>query len=315
MRTRNLYTVGEKFGEWTLVKYNKDKKRWIAKCECGTEKLVFVRHLSLGNSKGCIKCAKKRAGSHMMTGTAEHKTWAGMKSRCLNKNNARYHQYGGRGISICERWNIFENFFEDMGLRPKGKSLDRIDVDGNYCKENCRWATPKEQMRNRTLNKKNRLGKSITEAAEETGIPYHTLQTRLIRGWDIDRALTLPLQDKNKSICAIARHKGMNGETVLCRIRRGWSIEKALSVPIKEKSKELSDKARLAGIDTEIVRARIKRGWTEEMALSLPCKDKSKSLSSIAKEKGMSVCAVLARVRKGWSTEKALSVPVRSKSA
>lgn len=270
MRTRNLYTVGEKFGEWTLVKYNKDKKRWIAKCECGTEKLVFVRHLSLGNSKGCSKCSKKRKNTHMMTNTVEYKTWSGMRGRCLNKNNDRYHQYGGRGISVCERWNRFENFIEDMGQRPEGKSLDRIDVDGNYCKENCRWATPKEQMRNTTLNKKNGLGKSIIEAADDVGLPYSTLQSRLNRGWDIDRALTLPLQDKNESVRVKARLKGMNADTVSCRINRGWSIEKALSTPIKTRSNEFTEKARLAGINPETVRSRINLGWTEEMALSVP---------------------------------------------
>jgi len=76
-----------------------------------------------------------------------------MKTRCLNKNHKHYSYYGGRGISICEQWLIFENFYKDMGERPEGMTLDRIDSDGNYCKENCRWATRSEQVLNRSQPK------------------------------------------------------------------------------------------------------------------------------------------------------------------
>ncbi len=86
--------------------------------------------------------------THGLSGTPTYGTWFSMKVRCLNKNSEKYRHYGGRGIKVCERWLSFENFFEDMGIRPKGKTLDRVDVNGHYEKKNCRWATQSEQMLN-----------------------------------------------------------------------------------------------------------------------------------------------------------------------
>jgi hypothetical protein len=92
--------------------------------------------------------------THLTKRATEYNIWHGMKQRCLNKNSASYHNYGGRNIGICERWNKFENFLEDMGKRPKGKTLDRIDNDGNYKPLNCRWSTWEEQASNRRYTKR-----------------------------------------------------------------------------------------------------------------------------------------------------------------
>ncbi len=93
----------------------------------------------------------KHQGTHRLTNTPTYSSWEGMKARCLNPNDSNYHRYGGRGITICEQWLAFKNFLEDMGTRPDGLTLDRVDNDGNYELDNCRWATWKEQANNRPI--------------------------------------------------------------------------------------------------------------------------------------------------------------------
>lgn len=105
-------------------------------------------------------------------------SWIGMIQRCYYTRHAHYSKYGGRGISVCDAWRIFENFLRDMGERPAGKSLDRIDTNKDYCLKNCRWASKSEQMRN-TRRALTFEGKALAQWAEETGVPYHTLKARL----------------------------------------------------------------------------------------------------------------------------------------
>lgn len=120
-------------------------------------------------------------------------SWRAMVERCTNPNASDYHNYGGRGIKVCDRWKgSFESFLEDMGERPKGKTLDRKEVNGNYTPENCKWSTTKEQSRNRrttvliTLDNRTQ---TLGEWAKETGISRHTIQWRLKNGWSVERAL------------------------------------------------------------------------------------------------------------------------------
>lgn len=134
--------------------------------------------------------------------TNTYTKWANMKSRCQNKNDPRYKWYGGRGISICDEWQLFSGFYSDMGDPPTAKhSLDRIDNNKGYYKDNCRWTTHKEQCRNRSSNSLityNGQTKSKTEWAEDYGLTYHQLKNRLSSGWAIEKALTTPLQGKTK---------------------------------------------------------------------------------------------------------------------
>lgn len=152
--------IGDKNGRLTLIstfiqgKYSKG----IFSCECGTISEKYISHVTSGFTKscGCIRreVSRKKELTHGKTNTAEFTTWQGMRSRCYNLNSTKYKNYGGRGIIICDRWrNSFENFLEDMGEKPTPKhSIDRIRVNGNYEKSNCRWATIIEQMRNTTRN-------------------------------------------------------------------------------------------------------------------------------------------------------------------
>ena len=116
-----------------------------------------------------------------------------MKSRCTNPNFHKYESYGSRGIKICDKWMTFEGFIEDMGERPDGMTIDRLDVDGDYCKENCRWATTSQQARNKTNTRYiTAFGrtKCLADWSEETGIDHRTIGTRLARGWSPERSLT-----------------------------------------------------------------------------------------------------------------------------
>lgn len=129
------------------------RRKFLCQCDCGNQKEVQFGHLKSGHTQSC-GCFHKETFNNKKHGLKYHPiyhTWTDMKQRCLNNKNSRYNDYGGRGIIVCDSWlgkNGFVNFLNDMGERPIGKSLDRIDNDGNYCKENCRWATISEQNKN-----------------------------------------------------------------------------------------------------------------------------------------------------------------------
>lgn len=134
---------------------------------------------------------------HGCTGTYEHGIWLQMKQRCLDPNNAAYDRYGGRGIKVCDRWlNSFEAFLDDMGPRPTGLTIDRINNNGHYEPTNCRWTTYREQRLNSrsvrllTFNGETRC---LTDWARITGIGECTIFYRLQRGWSVERALTEPV--------------------------------------------------------------------------------------------------------------------------
>jgi len=150
---RNKLT-GKTFGRLLVVKFDKtikDHTYWQVRCVCGTDKVSKGELLKLGKvrSCGCIKRNNSPAKTHGMSFTPTHASWRDMKGRCLNKNRTRYKDYGGRGITVCNDWLNFERFLKDMGVKPKGLTLERINNDGNYEPSNCKWATYKEQNNNR----------------------------------------------------------------------------------------------------------------------------------------------------------------------
>lgn len=141
--------VGLTFGKWFVlnrVPNKHDNKRYLCKCECGNQKEVDGYRLRKGLSKSCPKC---RVKTHGMCYTDTFRIWAGMFRRCYNSNFKAFKYYGGRGIKVCERWFKFENFLADMGERPPMLQIDRINNDGNYEPDNCRWVTSKVNNANR----------------------------------------------------------------------------------------------------------------------------------------------------------------------
>lgn len=192
-RFKNL--TGQVFGKFTVLSFA-GNRRWLCRCECGREVKVAGYHLTGEKSKACTKCAKV---THGKSKTVEHKTWLAMRERCNNPKCRYFKHYGGRGIKVCERWDSFELFLQDVGPRPSPKhSLDRYpDNDGNYEPGNVRWATESEQKRNqrsRTQYVFNGRSQLLSEWAEELGIPRATLSNRLYEGWTIERAFTTPVK-------------------------------------------------------------------------------------------------------------------------
>ena len=130
----------------------------------------------------------------MVKGTPTHNTWKMMLQRCSNPNHHAFNRYGGAGITVCERWRSYKNFLADMGERPDGKTLDRIDGKGSYEPENCRWATWEEQHANKDWALKVD-GEMLIRLCEERGLPYQTVWTRIKRyGWSVEDALNRPLR-------------------------------------------------------------------------------------------------------------------------
>ena len=191
--------TSQKFGRLTAVKITGKNKQghyvWLCKCECGNEKEISGTCLRRGATKSC-GCLQKEMSAktnrkskkyqmYKISQKTEYSSWSHMKNRCLNKNDNKYKSWGGRGITVCDRWLKFENFYKDMGKKPFNKySIDRINNDGNYELQNCRWATRKEQMRNRRNNKIiTYQGKTLclVEWAERLNIDYSILKGKLRR--------------------------------------------------------------------------------------------------------------------------------------
>ena len=165
---------------------------------------VSAYNLRSGWSKscGCLKASRGGTNAnHGMHKTSTYNVWNGMKARCLNPKNPKYHRYGGRGIKVCDRWLAFENFFADMGEKPQGKSLDRHpNNDGDYEPGNCRWATIAEQNNNTSVNhllEYNGEVKTVSEWAIKVGLHQDCLFSRILNlGWSVERALTTPSKGK-----------------------------------------------------------------------------------------------------------------------
>ena len=194
------------FNHWTLIEKDEAKSGndiyWLCKCTCGTMRAVRLASVKRDISKSCGCINKLGVQKHMETKTRTFRSWSSMKDRCLNKNSDSYYLYGERGITICKAWvNDYAQFKKDMGVRPWRKSLDRIDNDGDYCPENCKWSTHLQQQ----MNKRNTIrveldGKEyfLFEIAKKYNLTYQTVHWRYRKGWTIKRIVNTPVDKKRK---------------------------------------------------------------------------------------------------------------------
>lgn len=208
-----LDLTGQRFGRLVALQDSGERRTkrtmWHCRCDCGTVSLVSVSNLRGGGTQSCGCLGRERAskrrlkhghtkGNHISKKniSSAYVSWTAMKSRCSRKVAHNYKYYGGRGITVCDRWrDSFENFLADMGPRPPKHSLDRINNDGNYEPGNCRWASDIVQKRNKrsvALVEYDGRSRHIADWAVEIGISHEILYRRLRMGWSVARAFTQP---------------------------------------------------------------------------------------------------------------------------
>lgn len=217
-KTRRTDLTGRIFGRWTVLKFvcvRSKTAKWLCRCECGQEREVYANTLMSGEGKSCgclsrelvAARAFKHGGSVGRRMSPEYAAWVNAKSRCFRPNDPGYANYGGRGITMSEDWkNSFAHFLADMGKRPDTESsIGRINNDGNYCAENCRWETKVQQCNNTRHNHFitfNGITQSRAAWARNAGIPIARFRSRLKYGWSIARILSTPqsLIDRTKHL-------------------------------------------------------------------------------------------------------------------
>lgn len=177
---RLIDITGQKFGRLVALKrVSGVRTQWLCKCECGVVVTVASGSLRMGDTSSCGCLYREHMATYRTHGksrTPEHKIWISMKQRCFQPNHKSYKDYGGRGITVCNAWaGSFENFLLDMGTRPTGWSIERLDNNGNYEPNNCQWAPRREQNRNKRTNIPWFGFKTIVEAAEALEVPARNL--------------------------------------------------------------------------------------------------------------------------------------------
>lgn len=258
--------AGKRYGNLTIIKRIEDKPygkqgrvkaMFLCQCDCGIIKEIDWDSLKRGATISCgchkNKIAGDRFKTHGLSNTPEYVSWKNMKSRCYNKNNISYKNYGGRGITVCDSWlTSFENFYKDMGEKPSPElSLERSNVNGNYECDNCYWATVFIQSNNKTNNVHIEFdgeGKTLREWASSTGISYNVLKRRRLRGWSIKDLLTKPVKSPKKytylnktlTLHEWAEELKLEYTTLQSRLYRGWAIERAFKSELEVVPKKTS---------------------------------------------------------------------------
>lgn len=207
--------TGKRFGRWTVLFYGwrlpRWKHAWICRCDCGQLGYARSHHLAYGLSQSCgCLCRQRTADAnqkHGWAGTRTHRIWKLMRERCRRKANPHYHNYGGRGIKVCKRWESFANFINDMGECPNGLSIGRINNNLGYGPKNCRWETRIQQANNKRNNivlKFGGVSKTLPEWSRSVGISKCNLRHRIVvLGWSAKRALTTPVRKNKRRVISV----------------------------------------------------------------------------------------------------------------
>lgn len=201
---------GKIFGSWTVLGFHSRAKHgqaiWMCRCACGTEKPVIMASMQKGRSTscGCEAIGKRtlKQTKHGMAGTTTYKSWHQMHQRCAGKHGHDY--YLRNGITVCDRWSLFEHFFADMGPRPEGTTLDRIDGTKGYEPSNCRWASSLTQANNRKTNIRELVnGVELTpaEASRKFNIHISTVRHRMRKGWTLEQSVSIASTMGTKKGC------------------------------------------------------------------------------------------------------------------
>lgn len=247
--------TGEKFGRLTAIETDKKSigsgsRYWICKCTCGKQISVKTASLTTGKTKSC-GCLRRKPLKHGEYNTRLYKIWNSMKERCNNSTNPVNKNYGGRGIKVCEEWQNYIPFRDwalSNGYR-EDLSIDRIDVNGNYEPNNCRWADNFVQANNTRKNvnitwNSETHSLSVWGRIKPNGLDYETLRSRLRQGWDVEKAFTIPKHEnpdttgdlitvngETHNIEHWCNKTGISHSTYFRRINRGWSKERAATEP------------------------------------------------------------------------------------
>ncbi len=248
MRASDVELVGKKLNRLTVISIIRQTgKRAYCSCicECGNSVVILRQSVVSGTTKSCGCWNTQRRRTHHMSESPEYNTWEGMNRRCTDPSCKAFRRYGGRGITVCDRWKSFENFFSDMGNRPSAKhSLDRIDNDGPYSPENCRWATVDEQAANKgNTVRVSAFGKRLTikEWALRTGVHPVTIRGRLRSGWEPQKAVSanaswttrlIAYRGEIRTLTEWSKALDMNRAKLKERLKKtDWCMEGALAKP------------------------------------------------------------------------------------
>ncbi len=279
MGRKAIDLTGAKIGYQTVLRRHTRNNEhglalWVCLCECGNESIVPGRDLRRGKYQSCG--CKKKSRKHGWCGTPEYKIWAGMITRCHNTGDARYVNYGGKGIEVCDEWReSFSAFISHVGPRPPGDkreySIERIDNTKGYEPGNVKWATHHEQSRNRsdtTLYEFRGETKCLKDWAEEFGVSDTGVASRLEKGWSLEESLTLPNQSLLpwKDRKEVQRPEGWSPSQYQAADKRSGNRY----LTFQGKTQCVASWARETGLAQESIRSRLRYGWSVEDTLSIP---------------------------------------------